>query len=87
VAVAVTVQVEAELGAVNTPELEIEPQDDVQVTAWLAVNVRVLSACRFTVFGDTVSCDVVETEVLAVRLVPSVAVATTVQDPAVIGAV
>jgi hypothetical protein len=81
VAVAVTLQEFAELGAVNTPELVIDPHEADQVTGWLAVNVCVFKACRLTVEGVTVTDGFMVTVVLAVRALPSVAVATTVQEP------
>jgi hypothetical protein len=81
VAAALTLQVAAELGAVNTPELEMDPQDADQVTGWLAVKVCVFKACKFTVEGAIVTEGFTVTVVLAVRALPSVAVATTVQEP------
>ena len=87
VAVAVTLHVFAELGAVNTPELVIDPHEADQVTGWLAVNVCVFKACRFTVGGVTVTEVFTVTLVLAVRALPSVAVATTVHEPGVGAAV
>jgi hypothetical protein len=87
VAVAVTLQAFAELGAVNTPELVIDPHEADQVTGWLAVKVCVFKACRFTVEGVTVTEVLTVTVVLAVRALPSVAVATTVHEFWVDGAV
>lgn len=87
-AVAVTVQVAAPLGAVNTPELEMEPQEPAQVTGWLAEKVWALRTCRCALVGVTaIDAGVVVTTVLVVCPLPSMAAAPTVQVPCVAGAV
>src|SRR3954464_6653404 len=64
------------------------PQLADHVTDWLAVNVWVFRACRFTAAGVTMIGEVATVAtVLAVRPLPSVAVAVTVQELAVAGAV
>lgn len=84
-AVAVTVQLPATVGATNTPALEIDPQLAVHVTGWLAVNVCVFIACRFTTAGMIVIGELTVTE--AESGLPPEGVAVIVQDPAVRGAV
>ena len=87
-AAAVMVHAPAVPGAVNTPELEMLPQDADQVTGWLAVNFCVFRAWRCTVLGVmTTDPGVMVTVVLAVCPLPSVAVASTLQEPAAAGAV
>jgi hypothetical protein len=87
-AVAVMVQVAATFGAVKAPEAEMLPQEADQVTGWLAVNVCVFRACKWAVLGVMMTAaGVIVTGVLAVCPLPSVAVAVTVQDCCVLGAV
>jgi hypothetical protein len=82
------VQVAAEFGAVNTPELEMEPQEAAQVTGWLAEKDKALRACNDAVAGVTaIDAGVVVTTVLVVCPLPSVAAAPTVHVPSVTGAV
>ena len=87
VAVAVIVQPDTTAGAVNTPELEIAPQESDQLTGWLAVKVTMFSACRFAVAGVKVIGDVTVTLVDAVVPLPSVAFTVTWHVPGASGAV
>jgi hypothetical protein len=87
-ATAVMVHVAAEPGAVNTPALEMVPQDEDQVTGWFAVKVLTLRACRRTESGVIVTeAGTIVTDVFAVCPLPSVAVAVMVHDPALAGPV
>ena len=64
------------------------PQEAAQLTGWLAVKVWVFKACRFSAAGVRVIGEAATVvTVLAVRPLPSVAVAVTVHEPAVVGAV
>lgn len=83
------VQVSVAAGAVNSPLLVIEPHVADHVTAWFAVNCAVPIPCSETLVGETVTCDELDVTVTVVDAVapPLVAVAFTVQDSAVAGAV
>jgi hypothetical protein len=86
-AVAVMVQLPVLAGAVKSPVPSIEPQEAAQVTGWLAENCCVRFTAVVAEEGVIVIGEVTVAVPLAVRLLPSVAVAVTVQDPAVNGAV
>lgn len=85
---AVTVQSPAALGAVNNPVLAlIVPQLVDHVTGLFAVNCCVFSANRLGFAGLIASDPVTVTLVDAVSPLPLVAVAFTMHDSSVIGAV
>jgi hypothetical protein len=85
-AVAVSVQLPATDGAVNTPALEIDPHEAVHATDWLAVNVCVFIACRFTAAGVIVIGEITVTAAES-AFPPPVGVAVTVQEPGASGGV
>ena len=84
----VMVHVPVVAGAVKSPLLLMEPQEADQVTLLLAVNCKVPSACTGPLDGvmDNEPVLVTVTIVDAVCPLPPVAVAFTVQDPVVAGA-
>ena len=86
-AVAVSVHVAGDAGAVNKPESETEPQVDAHETDWLALNNCVFRACRLAFAGVMVIGDDTAAEVLAVFPLPSIAVAVMVHEPSTSGAV
>ena len=87
VEVAVIAQFEAAAGAVNNPELETDPHEALQVTAWLAAKDCLFSAWRATVEGVIVIGEVTATSADAVEPLPLVAVAVTWQLSGTSGAV